>query len=162
MLRKTIVVVLGSVATAMGVVWALSLAGWLGEQWYKGYPAQGHRLDLYHGYGRVQLAHLVVTPRHTEKSLEIHPTWYSRPNRLGFAWTCRRFAHSSGFPSWHLLLIHIPIWLLAFLAGIYPTIAFVRGPIRRRRRRRRNQCVHCGYDLTGDVSGVCSECGRTR
>jgi hypothetical protein len=26
----------------------------------------------------------------------------------------------------------------------------------------RGQCVQCGYDLTGNVSGVCPECGRVR
>ena len=26
-------------------------------------------------------------------------------------------------------------------------------------RRRHNLCLTCGYDLTGNVSGVCSECG---
>jgi hypothetical protein len=28
------------------------------------------------------------------------------------------------------------------------------------RRWDRGQCVRCGYDLTGNVSGVCPECGR--
>jgi uncharacterized paraquat-inducible protein A len=26
-------------------------------------------------------------------------------------------------------------------------------------RRRRGLCVKCGYDLTGNTSGVCPECG---
>ena len=26
-------------------------------------------------------------------------------------------------------------------------------------RRRRGQCVRCGYDLTGNTSGTCPECG---
>lgn len=38
---------------------------------------------------------------------------------------------------------------------IYPSIPFVR----RRWRRRRGQCVRCAYDLTGNTSGVCPECG---
>ena len=28
-----------------------------------------------------------------------------------------------------------------------------------RRRRRIGMCLSCGYDLTGNVSGTCSECG---
>ncbi|RJP32468.1 MAG: hypothetical protein C4547_13800 [Phycisphaerales bacterium] len=28
------------------------------------------------------------------------------------------------------------------------------------RRRPPNECGHCGYDLTGNVSGRCPECGR--
>jgi len=28
------------------------------------------------------------------------------------------------------------------------------------RRQRLGRCVHCDYDLTGNVSGVCPECGE--
>ena len=44
--------------------------------------------------------------------------------------------------------------------SVYPTIAFIRGPLRRYRRRKRGWCIHCGYDLRGNVTGVCSECGK--
>ena len=37
-------------------------------------------------------------------------------------------------------------------------IAFIRGPLRRRRRRKRGLCLSCGYNLTGNTSGVCPEC----
>ena len=30
---------------------------------------------------------------------------------------------------------------------------------RETRRRRKGLCLQCGYNLTGNVSGVCSECG---
>jgi hypothetical protein len=30
----------------------------------------------------------------------------------------------------------------------------------RHERRKRNPCVHCGYSLTGNVSGHCPECGH--
>lgn len=56
--------------------------------------------------------------------------------------------------------IRLPLLPLFFLFASYPTIAFVRGPLRRWRRRRRGRCVKCGYDLTGNVSGVCPECGQ--
>ena len=35
----------------------------------------------------------------------------------------------------------------------------IAGPLRRSHRRRLGLCVKCGYDLTGNVSGVCPECG---
>jgi hypothetical protein len=53
----------------------------------------------------------------------------------------------------------VPIWLMPVLFAAYPTIAFIRGPFRRYRRRRKGLCLRCGYDLTGNVSGVCPECG---
>ena len=50
-------------------------------------------------------------------------------------------------------------WLLAGLLATYPAIAFIRGPLRRWRRKKRGQCLNCGYDLMGNKSGVCPECG---
>ena len=42
-------------------------------------------------------------------------------------------------------------------------VLFARQAAERRRREKRRLmglCVQCGYDLTGNVSGVCPECGR--
>ena len=48
----------------------------------------------------------------------------------------------------------------AFLIlAAFALVAFIRGPARRRRRRRKGWCIPCGYDLTGNESGVCPECG---
>jgi len=55
--------------------------------------------------------------------------------------------------------VTFPHWLLAILFAAYPTIAFIRGPLRRYRRRRKGLCLKCGYNLTGNTTGVCSECG---
>ncbi len=52
-----------------------------------------------------------------------------------------------------------PSWLPTVLFGAYPTLAFIRGPLRRHRRRRKGECTGCGYDLTGNESGICPECG---
>lgn len=54
-----------------------------------------------------------------------------------------------------------PAWLPAPLFAAYPLWCFYRGPWRRRRRKAKGQCLRCGYDLTGNVTGVCSECGAT-
>lgn len=59
----------------------------------------------------------------------------------------------------YIASIRLPPLALSGLLATYPTIAFVRGPVRRRRRRRRGLCIRCGYNLTGNVSGVCPECG---
>ncbi len=53
-----------------------------------------------------------------------------------------------------------PLWAAIPATAFLPLLVFVRGPLRRKRRRRRGLCVGCGYDLRGNVSGVCSECGR--
>ena len=53
-----------------------------------------------------------------------------------------------------------PFWLPFFLFAAYPAVAFIRGPLRRWHRRRRGLCINCAYNLTGNVSGVCPECGK--
>ncbi len=56
-------------------------------------------------------------------------------------------------------VLMVPTWFPLVVLAMYPGTAFIRGPLRRYRRRRRGLCVTCGYDLMGNVSGVCPECG---
>ena len=53
----------------------------------------------------------------------------------------------------------VPFWCLGVLFGIYPMLALIRGPLRHCCRRRKDCCRNCGYNLTGNTSGVCPECG---
>ncbi len=55
--------------------------------------------------------------------------------------------------------IIMPLWIPFLAFGIFPAIAFARGPFRRWRQPGDGYCIRCGYDLTGNVSGVCPECG---
>ena len=52
----------------------------------------------------------------------------------------------------------MPLWPIVALAAVAPAVWLV-DPLRKRRRRKAGQCAACGYDLTGNVSGVCPECG---
>jgi hypothetical protein len=57
-------------------------------------------------------------------------------------------------------IIGFPLWAPLLIFGTYPSIALILSPHwRRRYRRERRLCLHCGYDLTGNVSNVCPECG---
>ena len=58
--------------------------------------------------------------------------------------------------------IDVASWFLFALFCVYPTVAFVHGPYRRYRRRKKGLCLKCGYNLTGNVSGVCPECGEKK
>lgn len=58
------------------------------------------------------------------------------------------------------IFLEIPVWVLLLAFAAYPAFAFLRGPVRRWRRRRRNFCIHCGYNLTGNTTDICSECGK--
>src|SRR6185369_15931280 len=54
--------------------------------------------------------------------------------------------------------LFMPFWLLLLLTAI-PTAWLWH---RDRRRIRPGCCLRCGYDLTGNTSGVCSECGLAK
>lgn len=56
--------------------------------------------------------------------------------------------------------VAFPLWASVSILGAYPTTAFIRGRFRLWHRRRKGLCIKCGYDLTGNVTGVCSECGE--
>jgi hypothetical protein len=51
-----------------------------------------------------------------------------------------------------------PLWLIVLLFAGYPAVKAVRY-WQWRRRRPVVWCKRCRYDLTGNVSGVCPECG---
>ncbi len=55
-----------------------------------------------------------------------------------------------------VLYIAFPFWLALALVGV-PT-AVLWWPVRRRKLP--GHCQKCGYDLTGNVSGRCPECGE--
>lgn len=52
----------------------------------------------------------------------------------------------------------IPHWMIAAIFAGLPAIWFA-GFIIRRLRLRQGRCLACGYNLTGNTSGICPECG---
>jgi hypothetical protein len=57
---------------------------------------------------------------------------------------------------WSPVIVGAPLFLIV---GNYARTS--GDPARRRRERRiaAGRCVACGYNLTGNISGVCPECG---
>lgn len=53
----------------------------------------------------------------------------------------------------------VPPLLPIILLGLLPIGALLQAS-KRRLRIRKGLCVRCGYDLTGNVSGICPECGE--
>lgn len=97
-----------------------------------------------------------------ETSEEYRGPFY-RLHRSAFTMHHAPTAHNPARSRQQFLLVTVtgfPFWPVAVLAMLYPGIAFIRGPFRRYRRRKRNQCQSCGYNLTGNTSGVCPECGQ--
>ena len=89
--------------------------------------------------------------------------WWSRAGFGAYRGEASLFDPSSGRPLWtgRLLYLTAPWWAVAAAAGLPPCIRTARLVLRARRRRRRpGLCAACGYNLTGNVSGVCPECGH--
>jgi predicted RNA-binding Zn-ribbon protein involved in translation (DUF1610 family) len=53
--------------------------------------------------------------------------------------------------------VQLDLWVLVIAMGVLPVIAGFR--FLRARRSRPGACTVCGYNLTGNTSGVCPECG---
>lgn len=75
------------------------------------------------------------------------------------------FSSHVGFEGWSVWVPHygrnlytvsleVPIWPL-LVSCLVPTVLLLRAD---RKRKRPGRCC-CGYDLTGNTSGVCPECG---
>ncbi len=160
MIRKAIIVVLTLGALGTGVLWAASFwginvqqlrDGWHSEiivvngnlilqcQSLKGRESTLARLAMPSGrewhWGSETR---VVWPLIKDRSPRFIPWMYQTPSSM---------------------LASVPLYAVIILFATYPTIAFIRGPLRRWRRRRKGLCVNCDYNLTGNVSGVCPECG---
>lgn len=91
----------------------------------------------------------------------IRTSYYTQFERSGRTWRFH-WSHSYRWPRrWSVYLdsswsVRLPLWL-PFLAVAAPT-AFLWW---RDRRIPPGHCTTCGYDLTGNVSGRCPECGVT-
>jgi len=58
-------------------------------------------------------------------------------------------------------VIHTPLWMPLALLCAYPASWLVlRRPLRQYYRRKHGLCPKCSYDLTGNESGICPECGN--
>ena len=71
--------------------------------------------------------------------------------------------HSRSKSRWSFPLILIPVGLFEntlFYAALFSS-PWVFGALSRRRRIRRGHCPFCNYDLRGEFSRPCSECGQT-
>jgi hypothetical protein len=57
--------------------------------------------------------------------------------------------------------VAVPWWSLVGLFALLPGVRAGRWWWHRRHPTTPHRCISCSYDLTGNVSGVCPECGTT-
>ncbi len=141
MIRKVIIVLLtlGAVGTVVAFI--------LSTKFVFGYSSTPFTVGLAHG--ALNIGYSVVVDMGDSFIEPKDPLFSGVPlNWLPFIIHTERFC-----------ILRIPLWMMFILMAAYPTLAFIRGPVRRHRRRKRGLCVKCAYNLTGNVSGTCPECG---
>ncbi len=157
MIRKTIIVVLTLAAVGTGLAWGLSHIV-VGEVFKDG-------SDPGFSWGDPRYPHEGLFLAVTEGAIVIvrAPEWdYERQQwTRGVYWDWVTMLRSVIDPrnSATVSGVEVPMGFLFVLFASYPTIAFIRGPLRRRRRRKRGLCLTCGYDLRGSPER-CPECGN--
>lgn len=130
-----------SLCVLLAILWCISTARWMG--W------DGGKWDIYIGSGRgaiVYMGHIT----HPGRGLYFEANPGARP--IIWRFDLKRFPQDQEY------LLAVPLWML-----LLPLLALtVSAWWIDRSRVRPNQCRRCGYDLTGNVSGRCPECGELR
>lgn len=116
-------------------------------------PNTYHSLPLLYQYIGSSNAEVVALPAEVAQTLAKASSRQCNPFR--YDWSSARIVR---YTRWRAL------WLspfsLALLLGAYPLVVVIRSYVRWVRLRRSGAvCRTCGYNLTGNVSGVCPECG---
>lgn len=86
--------------------------------------------------------------------LRLASIWCALATAVTFA--AFRFGESLGLPI-GIVETSFIVSLVVFAVGLGLQAAYQVA--RRRGRRKGRPCVHCGYDLRGNTSGICPECG---
>ena len=170
MIRKAIILLLSLATFVTGGLWVLSHLEWPGEWNISRFGVDiEHTPDCFSGSERPcwRVEHsdyyrfLTLAARLTKGRIRLMLFDPSLRMESEMIWQ-RRLAglYIMSLDGGLCRALGIPLWMPFTLFAAYPVIAFIRGPLRRYRRRKRGRCIHCGYNLTGNVTGVCSECGE--
>lgn len=135
---------------------------WVGYHWFtlrNGQLEFGEHLESREDYGRrVKLTPFLpldseVVVRNRRPWLDCIAGGLATPRLLHFVGTV-----PDGEPSGpHCRLLILPLAAPLTVITLLTFALFFRD---RRRHIQPDSCIHCGYNLTGNTSGVCSECGE--
>ena len=111
-------------------------------------------LDVYLKNGVCGL-HLLSMPTKTASRSEFETSlrYNATPNQASFLLSSTRQG------AFHFTWLVFPFWAACLALLSLAAVPVVRGPMRRWWRTHKGRCLSCGYDLTGNKSGRCPECG---
>lgn len=125
-------------------------------EWYRYDVTLDKSLWIYLKDGRCGLE-LLSLPTKTASSTEFRSRldYQPAPIKNSFLLTSKRNG-----PYRRTWLV-FPFWFTTLSLSLLCMVPIVRGPIRTRWRNHYGLCVECGYDLRGNRSHRCPECGTT-
>jgi hypothetical protein len=153
--------------SAMSLLVVLALAAlWLRSYWLEEKIEWTTKSTSYYIHSASGLVlFLYVTPSDAEPGILRYQSWTNQGqawqpftflsiNRLGFT----VFKSATG----RTRACVMPFWFLVCVTATasVPSVNCCRRYLRKRRCVKQGLCVKCGYNLTGNVSGVCPECGE--
>ncbi|MCP4250687.1 MAG: hypothetical protein GY778_26905 [bacterium] len=163
MIRKTIIGVLILLALGTGALW---IVGYYRPLWATFEDDErGTGIRLHSSWGQLGVVTWVENYR-LPRSAHGEPgsRYVFHLNHLGFCISQKEWVEKGLFSKHlygrRLTFILFPHWFVFLCFAAYPAAVLVRGPLRCWRRRRKGCCITCGYDVTGNMSGRCPECGR--
>lgn len=121
--------------------------------------------DIEGGYIRYQRGRSIAPP----PARTTAPTQIADVQFLGFVWfeevapSVGLYSRATGwqyFYNVHETMIQISVWHLVVLFALVPALARVHRLRVVARRRSGGLCLACGYDLAGNISATCPECGE--
>ncbi len=156
MMREVALSALSLAAVATCALWPLSYFGVGNASYFFGQARQSFQARC--GQGHATLAHV---RRANANDAAPNPVNSLPWPTFGFTNEVLEVHYTDTKIDERHLRAHMPIGAVLMLFAAYPLIEFVFGAGRRRRARRLldGQCLDCGYDLTGNESGKCPECG---
>ncbi|MBN1513182.1 MAG: hypothetical protein JXB13_14295 [Phycisphaerae bacterium] len=130
--------------TLVVVAWGVSLIWWVTWTSWDGTSSRDHSL----GGGCIEVEVFIGTDTFV-RGWQIDPTYVlATTSPFGFCWPYVYWEETSRD-------IQIPLWIPFVLLAVPTALLWWRD-----RKPPLGHCQHCGYNLTGNLSGVCPECGK--
>ena len=107
---------------------------------------------FHHSSGDLPVCRMSFSPETFAKIQELIDKLFVKPGWRGFRYSASRGGWTLTMSTWMPTLLTSPL--------LIPFVILMHGSHRHRRRARAGRCVTCGYNLTGNVSGICPECGE--